>query len=274
MLGHLNLDLTFVVPLLVSLVVQRVRGDLSRPRFVAVLAVALLVQLGLATEILATPCVFGGITWVIFLAFAAPDERSRLWAVAREIILAGAITVALATPFLFFVVKGVADKSSQININSPELFSADLLNYLIPTKVTRLGSNSFGDMAHRFTGNPSEQRAYLSRHAADLDPPVPRDPISALSEAVSWAKPACRRLGDESLASVALGAPYPDHPPGAANPFLHVCRTGCRACGGALAFRDQRHVGSSRALHVGRTRLPLPRAEPSDVPLDAPTSST
>ena len=63
MLGHLNLDLTFVVPLLVLLVVQRIRGDLSRLRFVAALAVALLVQLGLATEILATASVFGGITW-------------------------------------------------------------------------------------------------------------------------------------------------------------------------------------------------------------------
>jgi hypothetical protein len=161
MLGHLNLDLIFVVPLLVLLVVQRLRGDLSRPRFVAILAIALLVQLGLATEILATACVFGAITWVIFLAFATATERPRLWAVAWEIILATGFTVVLGTPFLFFVVKGVLDKTFQVNIVSPTDFSADLLNYVIPTEVTRLGHNFLPEVARRFEGNPAEQGAYL-----------------------------------------------------------------------------------------------------------------
>jgi len=50
LLGHLNLDLTFVVPLCVWLVIQRIKNDLSRLRFIAALAVALLVQLGFSTE--------------------------------------------------------------------------------------------------------------------------------------------------------------------------------------------------------------------------------
>ena len=55
--------------------------------------------------------------------------------------------------------KGLSDIPSVIN--SPEKFSADLLNYLIPTNVTWLGSGFFGQFADRFTGNHSEQGAYL-----------------------------------------------------------------------------------------------------------------
>jgi hypothetical protein len=159
MLGHLCLALIFVVPLLVLLVVQRIRRDISRRRFVAAIAFVLLVQLGLETEVLATACVFGAMTWVIFLAFAAPQERGRLWAVAWEIILAASVMAVIASPFLFFVFKDLAMVPAIIN--SPEIFSADLLNYLIPTIVTRFRNNFFEDLAKHFTGNAFEQGAYL-----------------------------------------------------------------------------------------------------------------
>jgi hypothetical protein len=74
LLGHLNLDLIFIVPLLLLFTVQRVRGDLSRPRFVAAFVIAALVQLGFSTEILATSCLFGAIAWLIFLAFSLGEN--------------------------------------------------------------------------------------------------------------------------------------------------------------------------------------------------------
>jgi hypothetical protein len=45
---------------------------------------------------LATSCLFGAIAWLIFLAFSPGEERERLWVVAGDIILSGAITVVLA----------------------------------------------------------------------------------------------------------------------------------------------------------------------------------
>src|ERR1700736_6008566 len=87
MLNHLNLNMIFIVPLLVLLVVQRIKGDLSRPRFVAAFALAMFFQLGFSSELLATTCFFGAIIWAIFLAFATEEERRRLWTVAGEIIL-------------------------------------------------------------------------------------------------------------------------------------------------------------------------------------------
>lgn len=148
MLGHLNLELTFIVPLLLLLVVQRIRGGLSTLRFVAAIAVALLVQLGLSTEILATACVFGGITWVIFFAFAGSAERRRLWMVGWEIILATGIMAVLASPFLFFVLRDLADVPSQIHPS--EFFGVDPLNYFIPTNMVRLGGTLCASIVDRF----------------------------------------------------------------------------------------------------------------------------
>jgi hypothetical protein len=134
MLGHLNLNLIFVVPLFVLLVVQRLRGDLSRPRFVAALALAMLFQLGFSSEILATTCFFGAITWAIFLIFATKEERRRLWTVAWEIILGGGIMALVAAPFLyFFLMQNRADVPSAIH--DPAAFSNDLVNYVLPYEV-------------------------------------------------------------------------------------------------------------------------------------------
>jgi hypothetical protein len=147
MLGHLHLNMTFVVPLLVLLVVQRIRGDLSRWRFVVALATGLLLQLGFATEILATACVFGSITWVIFFAFAPPEERRRLWMVGGEIIVAVVIMAALGAPFLFFALK---DLGGIPQLNSPIFFSVDPLNIFIPTKLTRVGGTFFAGLVQQF----------------------------------------------------------------------------------------------------------------------------
>ena len=134
MLGHLNLNLIFVVPLFVLLVIQRIRGDLSRPLFVAALALAMFVQLGFSSELLATSCFFGAITWAIFLVFATEEERRRFWTVAGEIILAAGIMAVVAAPFLyFFLVQNRADVPPQIH--DPAGMSNDPLNYILPYEI-------------------------------------------------------------------------------------------------------------------------------------------
>jgi hypothetical protein len=133
LIAHLNLDMIFVVPLVVLLVVQRIRGDLSRPRFVAALALAMFVQLGFSSELLATTCFFGAITWAIFLAFVTEEKRRRLWTVAGEIFLAAGIMAVVAAPFLYFLMQNRAEIPSQIH--DPEVFSHDPLSYLLPSEV-------------------------------------------------------------------------------------------------------------------------------------------
>jgi hypothetical protein len=159
LLGHLAIDVTFLVPLVVLLCVQRVRGEISRGRFIACLAPALVIELGLSTEVLASLCVLGAIVWVIFVIFASPADRPGLRRLATDILLTAPVAIALASPFLFYAVLGLPDVPLQIN--SSITYSADLLNYVVPTIVSLLGGVSFESIASRFTGNASEQGAYL-----------------------------------------------------------------------------------------------------------------
>jgi hypothetical protein len=159
MLGHLNIDLTFLIPLAVLLCVRRARGELGRTAFILALALVLLAELGLSTEILASFTVLGGITWAIFLACAPATDRPHLWRLAIDYVLANLVMTVLAAPFLFFLIKGLADLP--VEINSVLGFSADPLNYFIPTLVTQFQRSTFTEVAALFTGNGSEQGAYL-----------------------------------------------------------------------------------------------------------------
>jgi hypothetical protein len=160
-LGHLNLDLTFLVPLAILLCVRHVRGELRRIPFIICLALLLLVEFGLSTEIFATLCVFGAMAWIIFLLCAPAIDRQGLWRLAIDILFACVVMLMPAAPFLFYLVKGFSDGPLIITSETITNFSADLLNFLIPTHVTWLGRTAFAPVADIFTGNASEQGAYL-----------------------------------------------------------------------------------------------------------------
>lgn len=154
--GHVNLYLTFIPPLLVWLALLRLKDVLSRKKFIAAVAALLLLQMGLATEILATTCVFGATAWLAFIPFVGVDGRRRLWGLALEIWVAVALTAVLAAPFLYYIVLG-----AQNDFSPPQQFSIDLLNFVVPTPVTRLGRTVFASIAARFTGDYSESSGYL-----------------------------------------------------------------------------------------------------------------
>lgn len=159
LLAHPVINLVFLVPIAVLLCVRRTRGEIGRWKFIGALTVVLLVEFGLSTEIVATLCVLGAITWGIFLLFGPPSDRSALWQLAVDITLAAGITIVLASPFLFYVIRGLPDVPPVIN--PPMLYSADAINYIVPTRVTRFGRTIFASVADHFTGNITEQGAYL-----------------------------------------------------------------------------------------------------------------
>jgi hypothetical protein len=159
LLGHMNLYLTFVPPLLVLAALARRRGEWTGKRFVITTTLLLLLQVGLSTEIFATVFVFGGATWLVFLLFAKAQDRAALWRLAWEIGLATALVAVFGAPFFYYVVVG-AQLLPEV-INSPQTYSVDLLNFLVPTPITRLGQTVFSDMAGRFPGNFSESSGYL-----------------------------------------------------------------------------------------------------------------
>jgi hypothetical protein len=82
-----------------------------------------------------------------------------LWRLVTDMVLTAVVTLVVASPFLFYVVRGMAEVPTQIN--SPTGYSADLLNYLLPTPVSLFGGSLFAGTSRHFIGNPSEQGAYL-----------------------------------------------------------------------------------------------------------------
>ena len=159
LMGHLSLSAVFLVPLTVLLCIRYARGEVKRRRFVVCLGLLLLLQLGMSIEILASLCVLGAITWVIFMIYAPAGHSPNLRRLAIDVILAASVMTVVASPFLFYQIEGLSYIPPEIN--SPTEYSADLFNYLVPTMVTRFGHTGFAPLASRFSGNAAEQGAYL-----------------------------------------------------------------------------------------------------------------
>lgn len=156
-LGHISLSLVPFVPMAVLLVLKRAARELTRITYIAIMAPMAIVQFGISTEVLASSAFFG---LVAFLIFRSRYRDSRdLSGVAKDTAIAGVIAVLVLSPALYYMAIGSKELPSVIN--SPKMFSADLLNVLIPNPTIWLGGDSLQSLAARFTGNFSEQGAYI-----------------------------------------------------------------------------------------------------------------
>ena len=154
MLGHLPLAFVFLVPLICYLVVRRQQDDLSCRAFVGLLAVALACEFMIVTQIFFSLVVIGGVA----LAVAAltlgwgPIRRTALEA-AGALLLAGLIL----SPVLLYAF--LSDAAAPLR--SPFAESADLLNYVVPTRRTWFRPPGAESITSRFTATGAEQGAYL-----------------------------------------------------------------------------------------------------------------
>ncbi len=159
LIGQLNLDTIWLIPLAVWLCAARVRQHIGRPAFIAMLAALLFCQLGLATEILATSCLFGAMAWAVVITLTPAAERPPLWRLAAESTAAILVMALAALPFVLSLWHGLAETPPQFN--SPVFFSADPINYVIPSAVTLIGGTAAATIAANFTGGLAGQSAYL-----------------------------------------------------------------------------------------------------------------
>lgn len=159
LLGHLNLDFVCLVPLAVLLVVLRVRQEMAQRWFIGGMALLLLAQLGISTEILATLVSFGAFALLVFIGFAPQESRSVLWRTAREIYAAGLCAAAVGAPWLFYVAKGAGTVAGGQLLAT--IYATNSANFIIPTTVNWAAGARFLGWSSKFAGNPSEQGAYL-----------------------------------------------------------------------------------------------------------------
>jgi hypothetical protein len=154
--AHLQLTMNLLVPLAAWVLVRHLRGKLgSRGLALRVGAIAVC-QFLISPEVLSTMLVGGALAGPAAFALL-PEQRAALrratvWSAAG---LAGA-GVMLA-PLLFTMLR---DAPGRV-LNSATAYSGDLLNLIVPTRVTALGGTLAAAISSHFPGNIAEQGAYL-----------------------------------------------------------------------------------------------------------------
>jgi len=128
-LAHLTggpfLALVPLVPVFVLLVLRRLDGTLAPRRFVALIALAMIAQFLISTEVLATTALFGGLALLIAYALLEP-LRPALIETVGLLLLAGVLTAVVVSPFLYFFFFG------RHYPPAGTAFSADLLSFVNP----------------------------------------------------------------------------------------------------------------------------------------------
>jgi hypothetical protein len=159
MLGHLNLALVFIPPLCVLLVLLRMEGRISPRRFVVLLAAALTFQFLISTEIFFTLSLFGLLAYLVAILELGRRRARALAGTGGWIVAAYGVSAVALAPYLYYVVKGLSQ--APIYDFYPTYFSTDLLNFVVPTTLTRVGWESFAGVSGKFIGNIGEQGGYL-----------------------------------------------------------------------------------------------------------------
>jgi hypothetical protein len=153
-LGHLPLAFVALLPLIPYLVLRRYAGDLSRRRFVVLLALVLAAQFFIVTQTFFTLAIVGACAAA---AAAALLDAARVRTVALEGAAAFGLALCLVSPVIAYAL--VSDAATPAR--SPFAESADVLNYVVPTRRTWVEFPGSDDIAARFTGTGTEQGAYL-----------------------------------------------------------------------------------------------------------------
>ena len=159
MVGHLNLVLVFPVPLCALLVVKHLAGELSTRRFVVLLALALCAQFVISTELFATLVLVAALFALLAAWRFAPAARQRLRGTLEAGVAALLLCLLVVSPYLVhaFLVSG----TGYAPLRSPLQESADLLNYVVPTRRIWLRPPGSGTVADHFTATGAERGAYL-----------------------------------------------------------------------------------------------------------------
>ncbi len=150
---HINLELVFLLPLAVYLVIRRIEGSISPRRFVALLTLLLVLQFLTSTEVFASLLLFGSLTMVAAFLLAPGDTRKRLLSTAGWTVLAGALTGVIVSPYLAYALS--------YPVPNRHIGGSDLLSFVIPRTRTLIGGSAFARMTSRFARSPAENGAYL-----------------------------------------------------------------------------------------------------------------
>lgn len=158
LMGHLMMDFIVCIPLLVWLAVLRYKDKIGGPMFFAASSIALVFQFGTSVEIFATTTLFGFVA-IILSCVVRGTDRPRLLQVAVELVWSYLLCLVVVSPYLYYMAREWS--SVPPSIQPPDVYVADVLNFVVPTRITAVGGPWAASISKTFTGNDPENGAYL-----------------------------------------------------------------------------------------------------------------
>jgi hypothetical protein len=152
--GAPNLTMVALIPLMVLLVIKRTEGSLSRGPFVGLMVAALVLQIGIGSEVMATATLFGAVTLVIAYGLFA-DHRPRLLETVKLLVVAYALAGLVLAPFLLAMLEPHATPEHA----DPRTLVIDVASLVVPEQL-ELGGGTVSDWWDRLgisylNGGPS-----------------------------------------------------------------------------------------------------------------------
>ncbi len=159
LLSHMVLVLVFPIPLAVYFVVCRLDGTLNRLWFVTFLTMTLTMQFLLELEPFVLTLLIGGCAMFIALRTGPKETRAHVLRMVAEVGAAGTLTALLVSPYIYFF---FAYGYTHHPLWAASTYSADLLNFIVPTPANAVGTNSvLQRISANFPGNIFEQGACI-----------------------------------------------------------------------------------------------------------------
>jgi len=160
MLGHVlgqpQLTAVFAIPLIALVLVRAVEGAYDRRGIVLRLAPLVALQLYLSLEVALTATIVLALALVLGFLLAPPYRRTLLHLLVPTAI-SYAIAAVLAAPILWYALTDVRITG----FTPPQAYTADLLNFVVPTHLEAVGAGWAHALSKHWSGNSTEQGAFV-----------------------------------------------------------------------------------------------------------------
>ncbi len=148
--GHLNLTLIFLIPVMVHVALKRMDQELSVRAYVVLVALLLILQAGLSTELLAVSVGLGAVAVTSAFFLTQRSQRARIGRLILETAGAGVLAAVVASPFLYYALFSGGFPEGATGYW--DVYAMDLLNPFFPTIGTWLGHQEFLSLSTTYVG--------------------------------------------------------------------------------------------------------------------------
>lgn len=154
---HLNLVLTFLIPLIGYLFLLFWEKKIHSIAFILLVGLCLTLQYLIGIEVFVTFSLFIGIAFIILL-LVYPEQFKKLLLFSIQLLAAYVFSMILLAPFIY---TALTHRIPTGSLNPVAAYSIDPLNFIIPTQSTYLGANAFAKLSSTFFGSIYENSGYL-----------------------------------------------------------------------------------------------------------------